>query len=110
MSELDPLTGKKSRDLGRSWYRGVLIAKCDGYSLATNSIGPLWIVEVNQPNSEYHGQIFRCFDSLGPEIMIGNPGDGATDLWFHLDTLQRPDGTDITVANSVRTTDPESTF
>lgn len=105
LSELDPKEGRH-RGNEKDWLKGVLIAKRDGFSLATNSIGPLWILEVNQPGSKFHGEIFRCFEFLGAEVMMGNPGDGATNLWFHVKTLNRPDGTPLQVAYEVTATEP----
>ncbi|MDP5168977.1 MAG: hypothetical protein NWR72_01935 [Bacteroidia bacterium] len=106
-SELDPLRGKRSRDMDRPYYRGVLIAKRDGFSLATNSIGPLWILEVNQPGDKRHGDILRCFEYLGANIMIGNPDDGATNMWFHIEELTRPDGTPLEVATHITLSEPQ---
>lgn len=106
MSELDPKEGRRSRELQKGYVKGVLIAKRDGFSLATNSIGPLWILEINQPEAENHGNIFRCFEYLGPDIMIGNPDDGATDLWFRLKSVQRTDGTSLEIAYGVTRTEP----
>ncbi len=101
MSELDPKEGRRSRELPKGYVKGVLIAKRDGFSLATNSIGPLWVLEINQPETENHGDIFRCFEYLGPDIMIGNPDDGATDLWFRLKSVQRTDGTSLEIAYGI---------
>ncbi len=106
MSELDPKEGRRSRELQKGYVKGVLIAKRDGFSLATNSIGPLWILEINQPESDSHGDIFRCFEYLGPDIMIGNPHDGATDLWFRLKSVQRTDGTSLKIAYGVTRVEP----
>ncbi len=106
MSELDPKEGRRSRELQKGYVKGVLIAKRDGFSLATNSIGPLWILEINQPESDSHGDIFRCFEYLGPDIMIGNPDDGATDLWFRLKSVQRTDGTSLKIAYGVTRVEP----
>lgn len=105
LSELDPKEGRH-RGNEKEWLKGVLIAKRDGFSLAANSIGPLWILEVNQPNSEVHGEIFRCFEFLGAEVMMGNADDGATDLWFHIKTLNRSDGTPLNVAFDVTAQNP----
>lgn len=101
MSELDPKEGRRSRELPKGYVKGVLIAKRDGFSLATNSIGPLWVLEINQPGADNHGDIFRCFEYLGPDIMIGNPDDGATDLWFRLKSVQRTDGTSLEIAYGI---------
>lgn len=106
MSELDPKEGRRSRELQKGYVKGVLIAKRDGFSLATNSIGPIWILEINQPNAENHGDIYRCFEYLGPDIMIGNPDDGATDLWFRLKSVQRTDGTSLIIAYGVTRNEP----
>lgn len=106
MSELDPIEGRRSRELQKGYVKGVLIAKRDGFSLATNSIGPLWILEVNQEGIEDHGNIYRCFEYLGPGIMIGNPDDGATDLWFKLKSVQRTDGTSLQIAYGVTRNEP----
>lgn len=106
MSELDPKEGRRSRELPKGYVKGVLIAKRDGFSLATNSIGPLWVLEINQIGAENHGDIYRCFEYLGPDIMIGNPDDGATDLWFRLKSVQRTDGTSLEIAYGVTRTEP----
>ncbi len=102
-SELDPLKGKRSKELGHERIHGVLVAKREGFSLSANSIGPLWILEINQPGHPRHGQLVRCFEFLGGNIMMGNPGDGATDLWFRVETMHRPDGTPLDVAVEVGT-------
>lgn len=106
MSELDPKEGRQSRELPKGYVKGVLIAKRDGFSLATNSIGPLWILEINQPGVENHASLYRCFEYLGPDIMIGNPDDGATDLWFKLKSVQRTDGTSLEIAYAVTRNEP----
>jgi hypothetical protein len=100
----DPTGG---RDHTASYREGVLIARREGSSIAANSIGPLWVLEVNEPGSEDHGKIVRCFEPLDESIMPGNVADNVPPVWFRMSRMLRPDGVRIEVAVDVRTTPPE---
>ena len=97
-----------SKNLKFSYKQGVLVAKREGYSFMSNSVGPLWILEVNEVDTPDHGKIIRCFERLPDGVFIGNPGDGATPLWFRIEKMTRPDGAKIEVATHVTLEEPEA--
>ena len=90
-----------SKNLAFSYKQGVLVAKREGYSFMSNSVGPLWILEVNDPDSPDHGKIIRCFERLPDHVTVGNTDDGATPLWFRIEKMTRPDGAKIEVATHI---------
>ena len=96
----------KGREHQTPYRKGVLIAKREGYSFMLNSIGPLWIIEINEPGKLDNGKIVRCFEKLGDEIQPGNVGDDVAPIWFKLEKMMRPDGARIELATHVTTEEP----
>ncbi|MEL7535160.1 MAG: hypothetical protein AAFN10_27905, partial [Bacteroidota bacterium] len=95
-----------TKDTTRPFRRGFLVAKREGFSFATNSIGPLWVMEVDDPGARDNGSLVRCFDRIPDNIMMGNSADDVPPLWFQVTRMLRPDGARIEVAVNVTTEEP----
>lgn len=95
-----------TKDTTRPFRRGFLVAKREGFSFATNSIGPLWIMEIDDPGARDNGRLVRCFDRIPDNIMMGNSADDVSPLWFQVTRMLRPDGARIEVAVNVTTEEP----
>ncbi|MEM6344780.1 MAG: hypothetical protein AAF927_12895 [Bacteroidota bacterium] len=95
-----------TKDTTRPFRRGFLVAKREGFSFATNSIGPLWVMEVDDPGARDNGRLVRCFDRIPDTIMMGNSADDVPPLWFQITRMLRPDGARIEVAVNVTTEEP----
>ncbi len=95
-----------TKDTTRPFRRGFLVAKREGFSFATNSIGPLWVMEVDDPGARDNGRLVRCFDRIPDTIMMGNSADDVPPVWFQITRMLRPDGARIEVAINVTTEEP----
>ncbi|MEL7341109.1 MAG: hypothetical protein AAGM67_11525 [Bacteroidota bacterium] len=95
-----------TKDAAQAFRRGFLVAKREGFSFATNSIGPLWIMEIDDPGAQDNGRLVRCFDRIPDNIMMGNSADDVPPLWFQVTRMLRPDGARIEVAVNVTTDEP----
>ncbi|MFK7922212.1 MAG: hypothetical protein AB8H47_09655 [Bacteroidia bacterium] len=98
-----------TKDTTRPFRRGFLVAKREGFSFATNSIGPLWVMEIDDPGARDNGRLVRSFDRIPDNIMMGNSADDVPPLWFQVTRMLRPDGARIEVAVNVTMTEPEPT-
>lgn len=103
--QLDPRE-TKNKDVTQPFRKGFLVAKREGFSFATNSIGPLWVLEISDPGAKDNGRLVRCFDRVPDDIMMGNSADDVPPLWFRVTRMFRPDGARIEVAVDMTTEEP----
>jgi hypothetical protein len=104
--QLDP-KDSKNRETASPFRKGFLVAKREGFSFATNSIGPLWILEISDPGAKDNGRLVRCFDRVPDDVMMGNSADDVSPLWFRVTRMFRPDGARIEVAVDMTTEEPK---
>lgn len=95
-----------NKEVKQPFRKGFLVAKREGFSFATNSIGPLWILEIADPGAKDNGRLVRCFNRIPESIMMGNSSDDVPPVWFRISRMLRPDGARIEVAIDLTTDKP----
>ncbi len=103
--QIDPKS-TNTKDATQPYRKGFLVAKREGFSFATNSIGPLWVLEISDPGAPDNGRLVRCFDRIPDSIMMGNSSDDVPPVWFRVTRMLRPDGARIEVAIELTTEEP----